>query len=106
MTQEQIDWQVKVNRGTSKTNNQTFEKQGYLVIRDLIDPQELFCEVPNVRGQLNYYGKLEKFSHTSVEQQVEGSLARYYYPPYKESYFKVKKRLENIVGNALATTYY
>jgi len=106
MTQEQIDWQVRVNKGTAKTNNDIFEKQGYLVIRDLIDPKELYCEVPNIRGQINYYGKLEKFSHTPVEMQVEGSLARYYYPPYKESYFKVKKRLENIVGKPLSTTYY
>ena len=106
MTQEQIDWQIKINRGTAKTNNSTFERQGYLVIRDLIDPKELYCDVPNIRGQLTYFGSLDKVSHTSVENQVEGSLARYYYPPYKESYFKVKKSLENIIDKALLPTYY
>jgi len=106
MTQEQIDWQVKINRGTAKTNNDTFEKQGYLVIRNLINPSQLYCEVPDIRGQINYYGKLEKFSHNPVENQVEGSLARYYYPPYKESYYKVKRKLEDLIKKPLLTTYY
>lgn len=102
----QIEYQTKVNRGTAKTNNSVFERDGYLLIRDLIDPKELICEVPKERGQLSYFGKVEKYSHVPVEQQVEGSIARYYYPPYKDAYFKVKKRLENIVGKALSTTYY
>lgn len=106
MTQEQIDFQIRINRGSAKTKNEIFEKQGYLVIRDLIDPSQLYCEVPEIRGQLTYFGKLDKYQHIPVEQQVEGSLARYYYPPYKESYFQVKKKLESIIGNALATTYY
>ena len=106
MTQEQIDWQVKINRGTAKTNNETFEKQGYLVVRNLINPSQLYCEVPDIRGQINYYGKLEKFSHNPVENQVEGSLARYYYPPYKQSYYEVKRKLEDLIKKPLLTTYY
>lgn len=106
MTQEQIEFGIQLNRGTSKTKNSTFERQGYLLVKNLIDPKELYCEVPEERGQITYFGKLEKFQHIPVEHQVEGSLARYYYPPYKESYFKVKRRLEEIIQKSLSTTYY
>lgn len=106
MTQDQINFNIQLNRGTSKTKNETFERQGYLIVRNLIDPKELCCEVPKERGQITYFGKLDRFQHIPVEQQVEGSLARYYYPPYKESYFKVKKRLETIIQSDLLPSYY
>ena len=68
MTQEQIDWQEKVNTGTSPTNNEEFEKNGYLIIKNLWDPQDLYCEVPEIRGQINYFGKLNKFHHEPLER--------------------------------------
>ena len=106
MTQQQIDYQVKINKGTAKTNNSTFEKQGYLVIKNLIDPKKLYCEVPEIRGQINYHGKLDKFTYVPLESQVEGSLARYYYPSYKEAYYEVKNKLQEIIKSSLSPTYY
>ena len=106
MTQEQIDFQERVNSGSSKTNNEEFEKNGYLVIKDLWDPQDLYCEVPPIRGQINYFGKLDKFHHQPLEMQVEGSLARYYYPPYKFAHSQIRKKLEKVIGSELCNTYY
>lgn len=106
MTQEQLDFQERVNSGSSKTNNEEFEKNGYLVIKNLWDPQDLYCEVPDIRGQINYFGKLDKFHHQPLEMQVEGSLARYYYPPYKFAHSQIRKKLEKVIGNELENTYY
>jgi hypothetical protein len=106
MTQEQLDFQERVNSGSSKTNNEDFEKNGYLVIKNLWDPKELYCEVPEIRGQINYFGKLDKFHYEPLEMQVEGSLARYYYPPYKFAHSQIRKKLEKIIGSDLANTYY
>jgi hypothetical protein len=106
MTLDQVIFQERKNSRTSPTKNKLFDKNGYLVIRDLINPQELYCEVPAERGQFNYYGSLDRFSHTPLESQVEGSVSRYSYPPYKEAYYKIKNRLESIIGEKLYTTYY
>ena len=100
-----IDQEVR-NSGTSNTKNKLFDRNGYLLIRDLIDPQELYCEVPIVRGSIHYHGSMDKYSYEPSEPQVNGSISRYYYPPYKEAYYKIKKRIESIIGEKLYTTYY
>lgn len=106
MSQQQLDFQERINSGTSKTNNEEFEKNGYLVIKNLWDAKDLYCEVPGIRGQVNYFGRLDKFQHNPVEMQVEGSLARYYYPPYKYAHSQIRRKLEKIIGNKLSNTYY
>ena len=106
MTIEQLEFQERLNAGTSKTNNEQFDKDGYLLIKNLYDPKELFSEVPKERGQYNYHGNLKMFSFTPVEMQVEGSVARYHYPPYKYIHSQIRLKLENIIGKKLFNTYY
>ena len=106
MTQEQIDFQERVNSGTSPTNNQQFDKDGYLVIKNLWNPEDLYCKPPEIKGQYTYYGKLDKFSYIPEENQVEGSTSRYYYPPYKFAHSQIRVKLEKIIGKKLYNTYY
>ena len=106
MTQEQIDFQERLNSGTSPTNNKDFDKNGYLVIKNLWNPQDLYCEPPKIKGQYNYYGKINKFSHEPVENQVEGSTSRYYWPDYKYAHSQIRMKLEKEIGNKLYNTYY
>ncbi len=107
MTQEQILFQERLNTGTSKTNNQQFEKDGYLIVKNLWDPQELYRPVPEERGLINYWGKrLEQFTYSHVEQQVEGSLACYWHPQYRAIHSGIRLKLEKIIGNKLYNTYY
>lgn len=94
------------NSLSSKTKNKLFDKNGYLVIRDLIDPWELYCEVPEERGILHYYGSLTNYRHDPIEDQVDGSISRYSYPPYKKFFYTIKKNLEGIIGEQLYPTYY
>lgn len=106
MTKEQLDFQERFNSGTSPTNNEQFDRDGYLILKNLWDPKDLYCDPPEIKGQYNYYGKLDKFQHTPVENQVEGSTSRYYYPPYKFAHSQIRLKLEDAIGKKLYNTYY
>mgnify|MGYP003130792128 FL=1 len=78
MTDLQVMMQERMNTGTTWTRNDKFEKDGYLVEKDLWDVEELYHPLPELKGQLNYWDKdPTHFNHQEVENQVEGSLARY-----------------------------
>lgn len=107
MTEEQLFFQERLNTGTSWTRNEFFEKNGYLVIKNLWDSQELYRSVPEERGQINYWGKgLDQFTYTEVEQQVEGSLACYWHPQYRSIHSGIRLKLEKELGRKLYNTYY
>ena len=59
MTHRDIAFSEKMCSGTSKTNNEDFDKNGYLVVKNLYDPEKLYRPVPEIRGQFNYWGKNE-----------------------------------------------
>jgi hypothetical protein len=107
MSEIELMFQERQNTGTAWTRNEKFDKDGYLVIRDLWDPEELYHSVPDVRGQLNYWDKnIEHFTHEEVEGQVEGSLARYWHPQYRSIHSGIRLKLEEVIGRKLYNTYY
>ena len=107
MDLEQLNHQERLNTGTSWTKNEQFDKDGYIVVKDLWDPKELFVEVPTIRGQINYWGKRQdQFSHTPLEGQVEGSLACYTRPQYRHIHSGIRRKLEKVIGRQLYNTYY
>lgn len=106
MTQEQLDFQERFNAETSPTNNEEFDKDGYLVLKNLWDPKDLYCKPPEIKGRYHYYGKIDKFDHVPAEEQVEGSTSRYYYPPYKFAHSQIRLKLEKAIGKKLYNTYY
>ena len=104
---EQLQFQERQNSGTSWTHNGSFDRDGYLVIKDLWDPKELFRPVPNQRGQINYWGdKLDQYTFEPLEGQVEGSLAVYTHPQYKHIHTGIRLKLEKAIGRKLYNTYY
>ena len=107
MTDVQIMMQERMNTGTTWTKHDKFDKDGYFVIKDLWDPEELYHPVPDIRGQLNYWdSNPEHFNHNEVEQQVEGSLARYWHPQYRRIHSLIRKKIEKEIGRDLYNTYY
>ena len=107
MTLEQLNHQEKVCTGTAWTRNEQFEKDGYLVVKNLWDPKDLYRDVPLIRGQVNYWGKqLDQYQHFPLENQVEGSIATYTHPQYREIHSGIRLKLENIIGRKLYNTYY
>ena len=96
-----------LNSGTSWTRNENFEKDGYLVIKDLWDPEELYHPLPPEKGLLNYYDRNpDHFNYQEVEGQVDGCLSRYWHPQYRTIHSGVRKKLEKEIGRKLYNTYY
>jgi len=83
-----------------------FHKYGYMVIRGIWNPNEFKEEPPNERGQINYFGKVDKFNHEPLESQVNGSLARYNHPKFKYAHSQIRLKLQKILGEELYNTYY
>ena len=69
MNELQLMMQERQNTGTAWTRNEKFDKDGYLVVKDLWDPEELYHPVPEKKGQYNYWDKNpEHFNYVEVEQ--------------------------------------
>jgi len=102
ITEEEI-----ANTGTSWTKNKSFDENGYFVIENLWDPLELYYPVPLQRGQFTYYSKDSLAFHFSpIEDQVNGSVSRYWHPQYREIHSKIRKKIEEKIGRKLYNTYY
>ena len=101
-----LEMQERRNTGTTWTRNEQFDKDGYFVIKDLWDPEELYYPVPTERGQINYFGSVEKYAHVPQEAQVPGALARYNHPQYKRIHTGIRKKIEKVIGRKLYNTYY
>ena len=103
----QLMFQERMESGTARTKNNKFDKDGYLEVKDLWDPEELYHPVPTQKGVLTYWDKNpENFNHVEEEPQVTGSLARYWYPQYRKIHTGVRRKLEKVIGNRLYNTYY
>ena len=103
MNEMQIMSQEKNSTGTAWTRNEDFDKNGYLVVKDLWNAEELYHPVPEIRGQLHYWDKNpEHFNHNEVEGQVDGSLARYWHPQYRAIHSGIRMKLEEIIGRKLS----
>lgn len=107
MTEEELMIAEKENTGTSWTRNEEFDKNGYLVIKDLWDAKELYHPVPEIKGQYNYHSKrADIFTHVPEEAQVKGSTSRYWHPQYRVIHSGIRQKLEEIIGRKLYNTYY
>jgi hypothetical protein len=107
MNEQQLQWQERQNTGTSWTHNESFDKNGYLILKNLWSVDELYHPLPAETGQINYWGKnIDQFNHNPVEQQVEGSLARYNHPQYRPIHTGIRLKLEEVIGRKLYNTYF
>ena len=84
-----------------------FDRHGYMIIKNLYDAKELYRPVPEERGQINYWGKeKDQFNYFPEETQVNGSLATYTHPQYRQANTNIRLILEDILGEKLYNTYY
>lgn len=90
------------------SKNESFEKNGYLLIPGLVqDPENLYVPRPKESGQYTYYNnRMDKFDYCPDESQVPGSLARYNIPTYRELHYLIKKEIEKILGMDLLPSYF
>ena len=108
MNIEEVTRSEYENHGTSWTRNEFFDTYGYLIIENLCDPEKLFHPVPKKRGLFNWRDsdELDKFTYEEVENQVNGSVARYWHPQYRKIHSEIRLILEQVIGRKLYNTYY
>ena len=108
MTPEQVDFQERVNTGSTWTRNEFLNSQGYLLLKNLYDPDRLYSPVPPEQGRYTYFDTRnpDKFVHEPLEVQVEGSTARYSHPQYVNPHNHIRRKLEKELGRRLYNTYY
>lgn len=92
--------------GKSMTGHQDFDMNGYIFVENLYDISNIIEPPPSERGIIKFDKTTNQYAHLPEEEQVSGCLARYNLPMYKDVYFEVKKRLENIIGKKLQPTYF
>ena len=92
--------------GTSLTTNDDMEKNGYVVEKNLWDPEDLYHPVPRDRGTIFYYGSIDKFQTKPEDGQVPGALIRHKHPQYQRIVHGVRKKVENLLKVKLYNTYY
>jgi len=97
---------------TDMTKNESFEKNGYILVPNLIENlDDIYCsplldnDNKYLTGHL-YYQRKDRAIYTPVERQVRGSMVRYKYPGYKELHYVVRKKIEKILGIDLLPSYY
>lgn len=96
----------KRQANTAITGHHAFDKQGALVIQNMVDVSPYLEQAPKDRGVF-YFGQNEyEFHHDPEEQQVKGSLSRYNHPKYKELSYTIKNIVESIIDCDLFPTYY
>jgi hypothetical protein len=93
----------------SKTNHAAFDRDGFFVIKDIIDPSFSIQEIPTARGShfSDKNGNLRHFPDDPNElKYLMGRYSRYAYPLFKDSFYDVKKKLETVIGKKLYPTYW
>ena len=96
-----------VNHNTTTTKNEEIEKDGYVVVKNLWNPEELYYPLPKERGRLLFFGSIEKFTYDAEDYQgIPGSLLRNNHPQYKKIYNAIRLKVEKIIGRKLNSTYY
>ena len=100
--------QEKIHLDSAPTNDKEFDRLGYKIVRNMCDPKLMITPVPKLRGTMEYDPKTiddTKYHHDDNEQ-VEGSIARYYHPFQRKAFTIVKKTIEDALIEKLYKTYY
>lgn len=105
-SQELIDITEEKNKDTSPTRNRQFDYFGYLILRDFCDVTPFIENAPRERGKITYRNDEFHFDHVAEEPQVNGALARYGHPKFKQLHTDIRLKLESIIGRKLFNTYY
>ena len=93
------------NSGTTITKNDFLEKNGYLVIKNLYDPEELYHPVPLERGVITYFGEVSKFDHNNNNQLIPNSLQRINHPQYKKIGNNIRLKIEKETGKLCNSSF-
>ncbi len=95
---------------TSWTNNEEFERQGYICIKNLLDPDKYSTEIPGqFRGSLWYRPKQNNPEFSILKPSIletPDSFCRYDHPIYRYLHRSLGRKIENIIGRSVYPSYY
>ena len=94
------------NTGSTRTNNAEFDKNGYIVVKGMYDPLQLYHPIPRERGVLNYTGDINQFQHNPEGADFIHELIRTNHPQYKKIDEEICKKVEDIIERKLYNTFY
>ncbi len=107
LDQEEIDNREFRYTGTSPTGHKEFDRDGYLVLRNVCDPKEFASERPEKIGKYFWYDdNINVFDYEEDEGQVHECTSRYNYPPYIKLHKRIGRIVEKEIGRKLYTTYF
>lgn len=94
-------------KNTSRTNHNIFDRDGFFVIKNIIDVSSFNKEIPEEYG---YYDH----SNGNVVQREEGGVddirdtrhSRRSFPIFARAYLKVKQRIQKEIGKQLYNSYW
>lgn len=104
--QESLAIKMLERKGNSWTNNEEFDQNGAILLKNVVDGSLLIRPKPKTTEVTNYKKRL-LITRPSSEAQVLGSIECYNYPEY-QYYHRgvVKKIIEEAIGRSLYPTYY
>lgn len=91
-------------KGKTKTGHEQFDSDGALFVPNLIDVDSMI-RLPPERFEQRKYLRDGTYIICPPEMVVVG-METYQYPDYREKFFEVKRKLEEILGKRLYPTYY
>ena len=103
---ESLAIEMMEQKGSSWTNNEEFDQNGALLLKNVVDGSLLVRPQPDT-DEVTRYQKRLVTKRPASEAQVEGSIETYNYPDYK--YYHrgvVKKVIEEAIGRPLYPTYF
>ena len=107
LDREEIDDREFRYTGTSPTGHKEFDRDGYLVLRNVCDPKEFASKRPEKIGKYIWYDdNINVFDYEEDEGQVHECTSRYNYPPYIKLHKKIGRIVEKEIGRKLYTTYF
>ena len=95
-------------RNSSRTNHEQYDRDGFFVIKNIIDVSSLTEDVPEYCGTFNYTMGVKKEVDGKDEIPTTSSNrhSRRNTPIFARAYLKVKQRIQKEIGKELYNTYW
>ena len=95
-------------RNSSRTNHEQYDRDGFFVIKNIIDVSSLTEDVPEYCGMFDYTMGVKKEVDGKDEISTTSSNrhSRRNTPIFARAYLKVKQRIQKEIGKELYNTYW
>lgn len=92
-------------KNTSTTNNSDFDRDGFLVIKNIIDTSFVDEKIPKTHGMF-YQHRDGYWFNSGDEDMYPCRHSRYKHPMFEDVHYQVKSLLETKLGKKLYPTYW